>query len=113
MNDPQQCVIDEISNIEVLTTSIIIQYYFEKEQKMIVVMVNKIGGTKPRSFQINTTLGCVMGSRKNTLIKKIPEANGEILNIAAEKIQNTEDILVLRLDLQPKQKVNFSESKIS
>ena len=109
LNEPEQCVIDEITNTAVLTTSIIIQYYFEKEQKMMIIITKT--GTSPRTFRVDTTLGCVMGSRKNTLIKEIPEANGEILNIAAEKIKNTEDILILRLNVTPKQKVNFSESK--
>ena len=110
INEPQKCVIDEVANKAILNTSILMQYYFEKEQKMMVY-ITKIGGRNPRSFQINTTLGCVMGSRKNTLIKPIPEANGETLNIAAEKIKNTEDILILRLNITPKQLVNFSETK--
>jgi hypothetical protein len=85
-------------------------YYFEKPQPLLV-SVNKIGGMNPRSFRIDTTLGCIMGSRRNTLVKPIPEANGETLNIAAEKIQNTEDILVLRLDMIPTGNANFAETK--
>ena len=110
LNEPQSCLIDEITNTAVLTTSILMQYYFEKEQPLLVV-INKIGGTNPRSFEIRTTLGCVMGSRKNTLIKNIPEANGEVLNVAAEKIGNSEDILILRLNINPNGRINFSESK--
>ena len=110
LNEPQFCVNDEITNTAVLTTSILIQYYFEKEQPLLVV-INKSGGTNPRSFQIRTTLGCIMGSRKNTLIKNIPDANGEVLNIAAEKMGNSEDILVLRLDITPNGRINFADSK--
>ena len=77
LNELQVCANDELSNTAVLTTSIIMQYYFEKEQNILVV-INKTGGNS-RRFEIRTTLGCVMGSRKNTLIKNIPEANGEIL----------------------------------
>ena len=110
LNDAQSCTIDEMTNTAVLTTSIIMTYYFEKAQPLIV-SVNKIGGTNPRSYRIDTTLGCIMGSRRNTLIKPIPEANGETLNIAAEKIQNTEDILLLRLEINPISHANFSESK--
>jgi hypothetical protein len=110
LNDPQPCLIDEITHTAVLTTSIIMTYYFEKPQPLLV-SVNKMGGTNPRSFRIDTTLGCIMGSRRNTLVKPIPEANGETLNIAAEKIQNTEDILVLRLDMIPTGNANFAETK--
>ena len=110
LNDPQTCIFDEITNTAVLTTSIIMTYYFEKAQPLMV-SINRMGGSNPRSFRIDTTLGCIMGSRKNTLIKQIPEGNGEILNIAAEKLQNTEDILVFRLDVRPIGNVNFRESK--
>ena len=110
LNEPQTCVNDEISNSAVLTTSILMQYYFEKEQPLLVI-INKLGGTNPRNFEMRTTLGCVMGSRKNTFIRNIPDANGEVLNIAAEKIKNTEDILVLRLNVSSNQKCNFADSK--
>ena len=107
LNDQQNCVIDEITNSAVLTTSIIMKYFFEKAQPL-TILINKTG-SNPRNFQIDTTLGCVMGSRKNTLIKDIPGANGEKLNICAEKIKNAEDILVLNLDIQGN--VNFTQSK--
>jgi len=109
LNDPQPCVVDELTNSAVLTTSIIMTYYFEKEQPLIV-SINKLGGMTPRGFQINTTLGCIMGSRKNTLIRNIPEANGEVLNIAAEKMKNSEEILVLKFDIQANG-IHFSDTK--
>ena len=69
-----------------------IQYYIEKEQPLMVI-INKMGGTNPRTFEIITTLSCVMGSIKNTLIKSITDSHGEILNIVAEKLKDSEDIL--------------------
>ena len=110
LNEPETCINDEISNTAVLTTSILMQYYFEKEQPLLVI-INKMGGTNSRNFEMRTTLGCIMGSRKNTFVRNIPEANGEVLNIAAEKIQNTEDILILRFNVTSSQKCNFSDSK--
>ena len=109
LNELQVCANDELSNTAVLTTSIIMQYYFEKEQNILVV-INKTGGNS-RRFEIRTTLGCVMDSRKNTLIKNIPEANGEILNIAADKLKDSEDILVLNIGVNPSDKVNFKDCK--
>ena len=52
-----------------------------------------------------------MGSRKNTLIKNIPDAFGEVLNVAAKKIGNSEDIFILRLNINSNGRINFSESK--
>ena len=110
LNEPQTCVNDELTNTAVLSTSIIMQYYFEKEQPLLVI-INKMGGTNPRSFEIRTTLGCVMGSRKNTLIKNIPDSHGEILNIAAEKLKDSEDILILNIGINPSERVNFKDVK--
>ena len=112
LNEPETCINDEISNTAVLTTSILMQYYFEKEQPLLVI-INKMGGTNSRNFEMRTTLGCIMGSRKNTFVRNIPEANGEVLNIAAEKIQNTEDILILRFNVISSQKCNFQIVKIN
>ena len=47
---------------------------------------------------------------KNTLIRNIPEANGEVLNIAAEKMKNSEEILVLKFDIQANG-IHFSDTK--
>ena len=110
LNEPQTCVNDELTNTAVLSTSIMMQYYFEKEQPLMVI-INKMGGTNPRTFEIRTTLGCVMGSRKNTLIKNIPDSHGEILNIAAEKLKDSEDILILNIGVNPSEKVNFKDIK--
>ena len=110
LNEPQTCVNDELTNTAVLSTSIIMQYYFEKEQPLLVI-INKMGGINPRSFEIRTTLGCVMGSRKNTLIKNIQDSQGEVLNIAAEKLKDSEDILIFNLGINPSERVNFKDVK--
>ena len=39
-----------------------------------MVYISKTVDSNSRNFQINTTLGCIMGSRKNTLIKPIQKA---------------------------------------
>ena len=108
LNESQLCIVDDITNTAVLNSSIVVQYYFEREQPLMVV-INKTGGTNPRRFEIRTTLGCVMGSRKNTLVKNIPEASGEILNLGADKLKDSEEILIFRLGNQSK--INFKETK--
>ena len=108
LNESQLCIVDDITNTAVLNSSIVVQYYFEREQPLMVV-INKTGGTNPRRFEIRTTLGCVMGSRKNTLVKNIPEASGEILNLGADKLKDSEEILIFRLG--NKSKINFKETK--
>ena len=110
LNSMESCIIDSSTNSAILKTSIIMQYFFEREQKMIF-QINKLGDYS-KNLKFETTLGCIMGSRKTTLIKEIPGADGEILNICAEKLKNSEDILILNLVINPNSKsINFRETK--
>ena len=106
----EYCTYDSSTNSVVLKTSIIMQYFFEREQKMSF-SINKLGNNS-KNLQFDTTLGCIMGSRKTTLIKEIPGSDGEILNVVAEKMKNSEDILILNLVINPNSnKINFRETK--
>jgi len=106
----ESCQFDSSSNSFILNTSIIMQYFFEREQKM-TFSINKLGNNS-KNLKLETTLGCIMGSRKTTLIKEIPGGDGEILNVAAEKMKNAEEILILNLYVNPNSnKVNFRETK--
>ena len=93
-----------------LKTSIIINFYFEREQKLLIE-INKYKENTSQKFIIKTTLGCVMGSRKNTLNQQIPQSNGEILTICAEKIGQSEEIFTLDLDVRPNKPVDWTEIK--
>ena len=106
----EYCQIDSSMNSAVLKTSILMQYFFEREQKMYFT-INKYGNNT-KNLKFETTLGCIMGSRKTTLIKEIPGADGEILNVAAEKMKNSEDILILNLIVNPNSNnINLRETK--
>ena len=108
LNDSQLCTVDEMTNTAVLTSPIVMQYYFERDQPIMIV-IKKTGGSSPRNFEIRTTLGCVMGSRKTTLIKNIPEGTGEVLNLAADKLKDSEDTLIFKLESQSSG--GFSDTK--
>ena len=91
MNSP----LSEPENLEkdnhryaILKASILIQYYYIIEQPLLVNFVSSKEGSIPDNYNIITTLGCIMGSSENTLIKPIPQGKGEILLIAAEKFNN-------------------------
>ena len=105
----EDCIIDPITNTAILKTSIIMNYFFEKEQK-IFLLINKLG-QYTKNLRFDTTLGCIMGSRKTTLIKEIPNSDGEILNIIAEKMKNSEEVFYLNLYIRPNVPVNFAETK--
>ena len=101
---------DQLGNAH-LKTSLIIQYYFEREQPLLVNVVKSKEGLPPENWNIQTTVGCIMGSRKNTLIKPIPQGAGENLIIIAEKIQQGEDLLFLHFDVKSNSTVNWDEAK--
>ena len=101
---------DNLGNA-ILKTSLLIQYYFEREQPLLVNLVKSKEGLPPENFNIQTTVGCIMGSRKNTLVKPIPQGAGENLIISAEKIQQGEDLLFLEFDIKSSTPVNWSEAK--
>ena len=101
---------DQLGNAH-LKTSLIIQYYFEREQPLLVNVVKSKEGLPPENWNIQTTVGCIMGSRKNALIKPIPQGAGENLVITAEKIQQGEDLLFLHFDVKSNSTVNWDEAK--
>ena len=110
MNQSENLEKDENGNA-ILQKSILIEYYFEREQPLLVTITRSKAGSPPDVYDIKTTLGCIMGSRKNTFIKPIPEGKGENLVMAAEKIQQSEDLFELNLDIKPNVNVDWKESK--
>ena len=94
-----------------LNKRILIQYYFEREQPLLVNIVCSKEGLPPTNYNVQTTLGCIMGSRSNTLNKPIPEGKGERLIISAEKIQQSEDLLFLSFDVKANTSVDWAELK--
>ena len=54
-----------------------------------------------------------MGSRKTTLIKKIQESDGEIINIYAEKMNDSEENILADFKLKTKHSniINYSDTK--
>ena len=110
LNNPQNFENDGQGNA-ILKTIILIQYYFEKEQPLMVNIFCSKEGFNPNNYNVQTTLGCIMGSRKNTLIKPIQDGKGENLIISAEKIKEAEDIFELAFEVQPNIPVNWEEIK--
>ena len=111
LGQPANLEKDELGNAY-LKTSIIIEYYFEREQPLLVTIVCSKEGLPPANYNVQTTLGCIMGSRKNTLIKPIQDSkSGEQLVITAEKIEQGEDLLEFALDIKSNIPVNWDETK--
>ena len=110
-SQPENLDKDQAGNA-ILKTRILIEYFFEREQPLLIKIVCSKEGLPPSVYNVQTTLGCIMGSRKNTLVKQIPDSKaGESLIISAEKIQQSEDLLDFSLDIKSNTTVNWEESK--
>lgn len=95
----------------VLEKTILIQYYFEKEQPLLFE-IYKIKNEIPIIYKLQTSLGCIMGSRKNTLQKKIDENCNETLSVCAGKISNNKDeLLLLKFELKSDVPIAWQEIK--
>ena len=102
----------ECKNIDKETTifdrPIIIRYYFEKEQRLIIE-ITKSGSSISMKYEIKTTLGCIMGSRKNTWESKINPSGNEIIIIQAEKLKQSEDVLNIKFEINPEKIISFKD----
>ena len=68
LNDNSKCSIIDKKTAK-LNSPIVIKYIFEKEQKIKIDILKTEKG-RPKQYEVKTTLGCIMGSKKNTLRKK-------------------------------------------
>ena len=68
LNNNSKCSIIDKNTVK-LNSPIIIKYFFEKEQKIKIDILKTEKG-RPKQYEVKTTLGCIMGSKKNTLRKK-------------------------------------------
>ena len=77
LNEHSECSILNNDTVN-LNSSIIIKYYFEKEQNLLIEIL-KIENGISKKYEIRTTLGCIMGSRKNTFQKNISTSEPEMI----------------------------------
>ena len=109
LSDPEICTGEGGTNA-VCQKSFLIQYYFEKEQPLSIQILKSNDSEPSKSYEVTTTLGCIMGSRKNTLQKQI-QGLQETLLVQGGKIQQGEEILLLKFDITANVPVVYSEIK--
>ena len=110
LNEVSDCI-NQDNNSVVLNSRVIMRYFFEKNQPLLVEITRKkLNSTQ--THQLNTTLGCIMGSRNNTLQKNVSSSFGnEIVIIQAEKLRQSEDIIIIQFDIRSSQNVFFNDVK--
>ena len=75
-------------------------YYFEIEQK-IRIIINK----NNRQIPVDTTLGCIVGSRYSTFGRKYED--NEVLVVRAEKMGKNDSLVNIKFSLGEKEYTNF------
>ena len=104
-----------------LNTHILIRYFFEREQPLLVEIYRKDSEIEKKDI-VKTTLGNIMGSIKMSLEKKISPSEDEMLVLKAEKLNKKKDgnqdeeeeVINFRFDIVPKdesKKIDFSDIK--
>jgi hypothetical protein len=109
LNEISTCSFVDDTTI-VLDNIIIMRYYFEKEQRILVEITKEESGNK-KKYDFNTTLGCIMGSRKNTLERK-SSSSENILQLKIEKLEPIDDIIIVKFDLSSNKEVKFNEINV-
>ena len=109
LSDPEICNEDSEETV-ICQTSFIIQYFFEKEQPILIEIIKTQGNLPSLIYPVTSTLGCIMGSRKNKLQKKI-QGLQEMLIIQAEKMKQSEDVLLLKLEVSGNIPAVFTKNK--
>ena len=79
-------------------TLLLMEYFFEMEQP-IVIELNKYKGSHRSTVEIPTTLGCIVGSRKNTLVKKLEDGFTETLHVIASQFKDEKKYLIIEFEL--------------
>ena len=109
LNESGACSFQDDTTI-VLDTPILIRYFFEKEQPLLVE-IKKTNSGISKKYEFQTTLGCIMGSRKTTLQKKSSTGN-DILILQAEKMKPNQDIIIVKFDLSSNKDILFNDTKV-
>ena len=83
-----------------LDNPIIISYFFEKQQQLLIELFITGNGTTQK-YEENISLGRIMGSRNLTFQKNISSNINEILVIQAEKLEENEKDITIKLEIPP------------
>ena len=108
LNQLTDCTIED-DTTATLNTPIIIRYIFETEQPLsldIIVLKSDIS----LNYQVKTTLGRIMGSRKNTSKVPLSDTGKEMLILKADKLKHNENIIICKFDIKTKEDISFKDN---
>ena len=104
LNEINDCILQD--NTVVMNTPILIDYYFEKEQNLLIEII-RVESNISKEFEVKTTLGCIMGSRKNSFSTNIPSSDNETLILEAQKFEKTKEDLNIKFEIKANRYISF------
>ena len=93
--------------------TLVMEYFFEKEQTIVFdfYIISGDNNSNNISFEIVTSLGAIVGSRKNTLIRKLSENTNEEILIKADKLKESKGYLNVQFDINSNIPLDLKEGK--
>ena len=109
--DSSEVVNADYNKVVVFQKSFIMEYFFEKDQQILVsIFKNSLGGDSTK-LDFKSSVGSIVGSRNNTLIKKIDNNNPETIKISAIELKDNMEYLNIDFQIQSNIPLNWDESK--
>ena len=97
-------------NVVIFQKTFIMEYFFEKDQQILLsIFKNKSGEQIKMDFK--SSIGSIVGSRQNTLTKKINSSDPENISITAIEMKDNMEYLSLDFDIRTNKPLNFTESR--
>ena len=107
LNELTDCTIED--DTATLNTPIIIKYIFETEQPLSLDII-VIKSDVTLNYQVKTSLGRIMGSRKNTFQVPLSDTGKEMLILKADKLKHNENIIICKFDIKTKEDISFKDN---
>ena len=93
--------------------TLVMEYYFEKEQiiSFDFYIISGDNSQNPISFEIKTSLGAIIGSRKSTYTKKLSENVNEVISIKGDKLEQSKGFLNVQFDVNSNIPLDLKQAK--
>lgn len=101
----------DYNKMVVFQTTFIMEYFFEKDQQILVTIFKDINGEGSTKIDFKSSVGSIVGSRNNTLIKKINDSNPEKIKITAIELKDNMEYLNIDFQIQSNIPLNWNEPK--
>ena len=109
INTPEEAMPDDKGVVRFQKT-LIMEYYFEKDQQ-IVISIDKTKDGSTQTLEFRTSVGNIVGSRQNTMSKRINNIDPEKLSITVIEQKDSMEYLFLDFDVKTNKPLNFIEPR--